>query len=72
MKTADEFIEDVNIDDIFDINEVRVLMITFAAETCIEQRKLCAKEVKDWELNLDNNDKYVEEAILKAILAVTP
>lgn len=47
-------------------------MRVFAHEACIEQKKLCADEVKSWDLNLDNNEDYVEEAIYKATLAVIP
>lgn len=47
-------------------------MRVFAHEACIEQKRLCAEEVKAWDLNLDNNEDYVEEAIYKAHLAVIP
>jgi len=44
-------------------------MRIFANEACIEQRRLCFENIKHLEIE---NEYYIEEACLDAILAVTP
>lgn len=47
-------------------------MRIFANEACIEQRKICASNIIDCELNLCNNDEYINDVILGSHLAVLP
>ncbi|GEM_PF-4591981 len=75
MKTADEIYKQMV--DMMPFkepsNEVKNYILEamriFANEACIEQRRLCFENIKHLEIE---NEFYVEEVCLDAILAVTP
>ncbi len=48
----------------------RAQMIEFGEKLCEMQRDLCVEYVNDEELNLNNNNEYVEAAIYSAKISV--